>query len=164
MVSRYSWTNKHFRFVCFVLFLCLRPSDEKFQYGAFFSSKFNLSLVFTNNLCFSTLTFILLNPDIGFSNQHSLFIHPWHSFSKFSLRFWYSTLTFRFWSSAFVLFNSFLIVTFQERDWTQLRLASKFAGDISKKMANSASTLEKSKTLLHEVVTELNQVLQILRQ
>ena len=102
MVSRYSWTNKHFRFACFVLLLCLRPSDEKFQYGAFFSSKFNLSLVFTNNLCFSTLTFILLNPDIGFSNQHSLYssltfvfeVQPSLlifnldiSFLKFSIRF-----------------------------------------------------------------------------
>ena len=36
-------------------------------HGACFLSKFNLSLVFTNGLRFSTLTFSLFNLDIGFS-------------------------------------------------------------------------------------------------
>lgn len=67
---------------------------EACQYGAFFVSKFNLSLAFTNDLCFSTLIFILFNLDIGFSNQHSLYSTvTFVSEVQLSL---YTTLTFVF--------------------------------------------------------------------
>ena len=63
-------------------------------YGAFFLSKFNLSLVFTSGLRFSTLRFVFFNLDIRFSTS---------TFVLFSLdivfqlqRSFYSTSTFVF--------------------------------------------------------------------
>ena len=85
--------------------------DNLSVYGAFFLSKFNLSLVFTNDLRFSTLTFVLFNLDIRlrheltptlsfvFQVQHSCYsncdtsvsdqhtIQPQHSIFKFKVRF-----------------------------------------------------------------------------
>ena len=59
------------------------------MYGTFFLSKFNLSLVFTNDLRFLNLRFVLFNLDIRFSTS---------TFVLFNLDIRFST-------STFVLFN-----------------------------------------------------------
>ena len=76
-----------------------------YAYGAFFLSKFNLSLVFTNGLRFSTSRFVLFNLDIRVSTS---------TFVLFSLDIRFSTSTFvlfnldiRFSTLTFVLFRRF---------------------------------------------------------